>query len=50
MCINNICRTIILTDVLQYCGDTTKNRIAIFDVQPKTKDKLNLLLPSAAGK
>ncbi len=28
----------ILTDVLQHCGSTMKNRIAIFDVQPK-KDK-----------
>lgn len=25
----------ILTDVLQHCGSTMKNRIAIFDVQPK---------------
>lgn len=28
----------ILTDMLQHCGNTMKNRIAIFDVQPK-KDK-----------
>ena len=28
----------ILTDVLQHCGNTMKNRIAIFDIQPK-KDK-----------
>lgn len=28
----------ILTDVLQHCGSTMKNRIAILDVQPKAKD------------
>lgn len=28
----------ILTDVLQHCGNTMKNRIAILDVQPKQKD------------
>lgn len=28
----------ILSDVLQHCGNTMKNRIAIFDVQSKAKD------------
>lgn len=32
----------ILTDMLQHCGDTMKNRIAVLDVQPKADDNKNV--------